>query len=217
MDLKWRVIAAAASLLLAIVITFIPGLGFGFSFIFWLIFIVFVVGYFLLGTLSAASKRLQLEDIDGAERILGYTKYPNLLLKMNQAYFHLIKGMIAAKRGNQNEAEELLQKSYDIGLPTDNDKAMVLIQLANMNYTKRKFNIAKTQLRQIKDLNVQEPMLAAQVKNLEDALKVRPNNMQQMMYKGMGGRVQQRMVRAQQGGQRKKNNRKPKTKRKKKK
>ena len=62
MDLKWRVIAAGSSLLLALIITFIPSLGFGYSFIFWLIFLVFVVGYFLLGTLSSASKKIQFED-----------------------------------------------------------------------------------------------------------------------------------------------------------
>ena len=159
MDLKWRIIAGGASLFLALLITFIPGLGLGYSFIFWLIFIVFVVGYFLLGTLSAASKRLQFEDLDGAEQILNYTKFPNLLLKMNKAYFHLLKGMIAMKRNQYAEAEVLMQKSYDIGLPTDNDKGMVLFNLAQLNYNKRKFNAAKVQLRQIKELDIKEPML----------------------------------------------------------
>lgn len=215
MDLKWRVIAAGASLLLALIITFIPSLGFGYSFIFWLIFIVFVVGYFLLGTLSAASKRLQFEDLDGAEKILNYTKYPNLLLKMNKAYFHLLKGMIAMKRSQYNEAETLMQTAYDIGLPTDNDKGMVLFNLAQLNYNKRKFNAAKVQLRQIKELDIKEPMLLEQVGQLEDALKVRPSGMQQMMYRGMGGRGGQRMIQ-QQPGKRKSNNRKASSKRKKK-
>lgn len=217
MSLKWRVIAAIASLVLAIVITFIPGLGLGYSFIFWLIFIVFLVGYFLLGTLSAASKQLNIEDIDGAERILGYTRFPNLMLKMNQAYFHLLKGMIALKRGDNKNGEELLQKSYDIGLPTDNDKAMVLLNLANMNYSKRKFSAASTQLRQIKELQVKEPSLMMKVAELEQALKVKPSGMTQMMHRGAGGRVQQRMMRApEEGAKKKTNNRKASSKRKKK-
>ena len=216
MDLKWRVIAAGASLLLALIITFIPYLGFGYSFIFWLIFVVFVVGYFLLGTLSAASKRLQFEDLDGAEKVLDYTKFPNLLLKMNKAYFHLLKGMIAMKRNQYPEAETLMQRAYDIGLPTDNDKGMVLFNLAQLNYNKRKFNAAKLQLRQIKELDIKEPMLLEQVGQLESALKVRPSGMQQMMYRGMGGRGQQRVVQ-QQPGKRKSNNRKASSKRKKKK
>jgi tetratricopeptide (TPR) repeat protein len=217
MDLKWRAIAAGASLLLALIITFIPSLGLGFSFIFWLIFLVFVAGYFLLGTLSAASKRMQFEDFDGAERILGYTKFPNLLLKMNQAYFHLLKGMIAMKRNQLNEAEELMQKAYDIGLPTNNDKAMVLFNLAQINYNKKKFNVASAQLRQIKEMGVNEPNLLHQMAQLENALKVRPSGMQQMMYRGMGGRgVQQRMIQQQPGEVKKSNNRKPSSKRKKK-
>lgn len=217
MNLKWRVIAAVASLVLAIVITFIPGLGLGYSFIFWLIFIVFLVGYFLLGTLSAASKQLQIEDFDGAERILGYTLYPNLMLKMNQAYFHLLKGMIAMKRGDSKTGEELLQKSYDIGLPTDNDKAMVLLNLASLNYTKRKFSVASTQLRQIKELPLKEPSLLMKIAELEQALKVRPSGMAQMMHRGAGGRVQQRMMKPLEEGEKKKtNNRKASSKRKKK-
>ncbi len=215
MDLKWRVIAAGSSLLLALIITFIPSLGFGFSFIFWLIFLVFVVGYFLLGTLSSASKKIQFEDLDGAERVLDYTKFPSLLLKMNKAYFHLLKGMIAMKRNEYVAAETLMQKAYDIGLPTDNDKGMVLFNLAQLNYNKRKFNAAKVQLRQIKELDIKEAMLLEQVGQLEAALKVRPGGMQQMMHRGMGGKGQ-RMVQ-QQPGQKKSNNRKASSKRKKKK
>lgn len=216
MDLKWRVGAALASLVLAIVITFIPGLGLGWSFIFWLIFLVFLVGYFLLGTISAASKKLNEGDIDSAERILGYTRFPKLLLKMNQAYFQLLKGMIALQKGDKTEGEELLNDAMAKGLPTDNDKAMVLLNLAYLNYEKRKFNIAKGQVRQIKELDTSDPTVQVKVAELEQALKVRPSGMQQMMHRGMGGRAKQRMVR-QQPTQKKSNNRKASSKRKKKK
>ena len=123
--------------------------------------------------------------------------------------------MIAMKRNQYPEAETLMQRAYDIGLPTDNDKGMVLFNLAQLNYNKRKFSAAKVQLRQIKELDIKEPMLLEQVGQLEAALKVRPGGMQQMMHRGMGGRGQ-RMVQ-QQPGQKKSNNRKASSKRKKKK
>lgn len=216
MSLRWRLIATIASLVLAIVLT--VTLGFGWSFIFWIVFVTFVVGYFLLGTISAASLKLNEGDIDGAERILGYTKFPKLLLKMNLAYFRLLQGMIAMQRNDTATGEALLQEAYDTGLPTDNDRAMVLLNLAHLNYSKGKHQIAKTQVRQIKDMGVTDPMLNEKVAEIEQALKVRPNGMQQMMYRGMGGRTQQRMVRQDASTVGKKtNNRKPSSKRKKRK
>ena len=135
---------------------------------------------------------------------------------MNKAYFYLLKGMIAMKRNEYTDAEMLMQKSYDIGLPTDNDKGMVLFNLAQLNYNKRKFNAAKIQLRQVKELDIKEPMLLEQVGQLENALKARPGGRQQMMHRGMGGGRGQRMIQ-QQPGQKKSNNRKASSKRKKKK
>lgn len=215
MKLEWRIAAAIASLVVAIVLTIT--VGFGWSFIFWIIFIVFVVGYFLLGTIAAASEKLNVGDLDGAERILGYTKFPNLLLKMNQAYFSLLKGMIALQRNDTKTGEVLLQEAYDKGLPTNNDKAMVLLNLAHINYSKNKVNLVKGQLRQIKELNVEDPSLNAKVAELEQALKSRPSGMQGMMYKGMGGRSKQRMVRPTETPKKSSNNRKSSSKRKKKK
>ncbi|MGB0863310.1 MAG: hypothetical protein ACPG19_09040 [Saprospiraceae bacterium] len=216
MDLKWRLIATVASLVLALLVNIIW--GFGWAFVFWLVFVVFVVGYFLLGTISAASERLNFGDLDGAERILGYTKFPKLLLKMNQAYFKLLQGMIAMQRKDSVKGEALLQEAYDIGLPTDNDRAMVLLNLAYSNHGKRKFQVAKGQLRQIKEMDITDITLLTKVAELEQALKVNPNGMQSMMYGGgRGGRAQQRMIRQDGATQKKTNNRKSSSKRKKKK
>ncbi len=82
---------------------------------------------------------------------------------------------------------------------------------------KRKFNIAKGQVRQIKELDTKDPTVKLKVAELEQALKSRPQGMQAMMYKGMGGKGQ-RIVRQQPGTtQKKSNNRKSSSKRKKKK
>jgi hypothetical protein len=215
MDLKWRLIATIASLVLALIVNIVW--GFGWAFVFWLVFIVFLVGYFLLGTISAASERLNFGDLDGAERILGYTKFPKLLLKMNQAYFKLLQGMVAMQRKDTVKGEALLQEAYDIGLPTDNDRAMVLLNLAYSNHAKRKFQVAKGQVRQIKEMDITDVTLLTKVAELDQALKVNNSGMQSMMHRGMGGRSQQRMVRQDPGAAPKKNNRKSSSKRKKKK
>ncbi len=215
MSLKWRLIATIASLVLALVLTFTA--GFGYSFIFWLIFLVFVTGYFLLGTITSASEQLNFGNIDGAEKILGYTKFPKLLLKMNQAYFHLLSGMIALQRNETEKGEELLKLALETGLPTDNDKAMVLLNLAHVNYSKRKYPLAKAQLRQIKEMDVKEPSVVSKVAELEQALKMVPSGMQAMKYRGMGGRSQQRKERQDPGKTNKKDTNKHTQKKKKRK
>lgn len=193
MNLRLRAILASASLLIAIVLTVIPGVGFGFSFIFWIIFLVFVAGYIMFGTLSAAAKALGEQDMEGAEKALSYTLKPNWMLKMNRAYYYFIKGSIAMQRKQLGEAEGLFEKSLEIGLPTDNDKATALLYLANISYSKRKFGPAQTMLRQTKTLNITEPMLVMKIKEMEQAMKVRPQGggMAGMMY---GKKMNQRMM-----------------------
>ena len=51
------------------------------------------------------------------------------------------------QRKNNDEAEEWLEKAQKIELPSDNEKAMVLLQLANIHANKGKWNNAKIHFR----------------------------------------------------------------------
>lgn len=215
-NIKLRFALMALSLVAGIVLQFT--LGFGYSFIFWLLLIVLTVGYFLLGTIGSAGKMLNEGNIVGAEKQLEYIKKPEWLLKMYRSYYYMLKGSIEMQKKNTDEGERLMLKAQEIGLQTDNDKALVWLNLANLSYNKRKFQQATNYLRELKKLNVTEPMIVQQIAQMEQALRVKPNMSQMMMMQGKGMKgMRSKAMRQQPGQPTRKNNRKRSSKRKKKK
>lgn len=161
------------------------GLGFWYAFPFLLIGIVLLVGYVLLGTVQSTAAMVQTMDFDGAEKRLALTYFPNLLYKTNRAFYCMIKGTLAQQRGDDNETEVWLNKAQEMELPTDNENAMVLVQLANLYAKKNQWNKTKAIMSKVKKLKVTEPQLKEQVKQFEKAVTNRGQMKHQM---GMQGR-----------------------------
>lgn len=165
--------------------------GIGYSIPFLLVGIILIAGYLLLGTIGSASKALQANDIAAAEKQLTYTKWPQFLYSANKAYFYMLKGVIAMQKKETKKGEELFNKAKEIGLPTDQDKAMVSLNLASMAYNRRNFARAKALLKEAKGYDISEPMLTAQIKELENAIKMGNATMGRQHGKG-GFRVKKR-------------------------
>ena len=153
------------------------GVGAAFAWGFWwalpfiLIGIILLIGYFLLGTVQSAAMMLQTSDFEGAERQLGLTYFPQWLYTTNRAYFYMLKGTIASNTKDYVTAEENYVKAQKIGLPSDNEKAMVYMALANFRAMKNNWAAAEDLFRKIKGLKVSEPSLKEQIKQFEEAMK----------------------------------------------
>ena len=153
------------------------GVGAAFAWGFWwalpfiLIGIILLIGYFLLGTVQSAAMMLQTSDFEGAERQLGLTFFPQWLYTTNRAYFYMLKGTIASNTKDYTTAEENYVKAQKIGLPSDNEKAMVYMALANFRAMKNNWAAAEDLFRKIKGLKVSEPSLKEQIKQFEEAMK----------------------------------------------
>lgn len=145
--------------------------GFWYAFPFFLIGLILLVGYLLLGTVQSAAMLMQKADFLGAEKRLGLIFFPRLLYSANRAYFYMIKGTTAMQFKRFDEAETLLNRAQDTGLPSDNERAMVLMQLANIAVSKNNFQGAKSLLRQAKQYKVTEAELKEQMLEFEKALK----------------------------------------------
>ena len=160
--------------------------GFWWSFPFILAGLILLAGYILLGTVQSAAMTLQTGDMDAAQKRLNLTFFPNWLYTPNRAYFYMLKGTIAGNEKNYEEAEEFLVKAQKIGLPTDNEKAMVLLSLSNFRAMKNNWAAAENYYRQIKDLKVTEPMLKEQIKEFDKAIKQRgqANTMMRPGFRG---------------------------------
>jgi tetratricopeptide (TPR) repeat protein len=169
--------------------------GFWYAFPILLLGLLLLVSYVLLGTVQTAAQFMERMDFEGAERRLNMTLAPKLLYKTNRSYYFLIKGTINMHRKNYDEAEKYYTMAQSLGLPSDNEKALVLMQLANIAITKNNWNGAKLHFTQAKKLKVTDPNMREQMREFEKAFKNRGT----LKHQQMGG--QRGMM--QQGGKRK--------------
>ncbi|MBK8621596.1 MAG: hypothetical protein IPN79_07500 [Saprospiraceae bacterium] len=147
--------------------------GFGYSWILIIIGLIFLLSYVLLGTIQSASELLQKMDFDGAEKRLDLTLKPGWLYVTNRAFYYILKGSLAANRKDNNDAEAYFQKALTLKLPTDNEKAMILLQMAGIQANKNNWTGAKNYFYQCKNLKVTEPTLKDQIKQFEVAINNR--------------------------------------------
>ncbi|MEL6122992.1 MAG: hypothetical protein AAFR14_04665 [Bacteroidota bacterium] len=147
--------------------------GFWYSFPLLLIGVILLAIYFLFGSVNAAAKHIQEGDFDGAEQKLKLTLKPNWLYITQRAFFYIMKGSIAMNNKDMKVAEEHFDHALNLDLPSDNEKGMVLLQLANINATKNKWNAAKMYYRDIKKLKITEAQIKEQVDQFGKALNQR--------------------------------------------
>jgi len=164
--------------------------GFWYAFPFLLIGLVLLVGYLLFGTVQSAAQLMQTADFEKTEKRLALTLSPKLLYASNRAYYYMVKGSIALGQKRVDEGEEWLRKAQEVKVPTDNEKAMIELQLANIAASKNKWKQAQMHYRTIKQLNVTEANVKEQIKQLEKALQNR-GQMKAAQRMGKGNMVGQ--------------------------
>ncbi|MBK8670598.1 MAG: hypothetical protein IPN89_14560, partial [Saprospiraceae bacterium] len=172
-----------------IVLSFI--LGIGYTWIFILIGLIFLASYILLGTVQSASEMLQKMDFDGAEERLNLTYFPKFLYVTNRAFYYILKGSLAAQRKDNNAAEGFFNQALALDLPSDNEKGMVLLQMAGIQAQKNNWTGAQNYFYQAKTLKITEPQLKEQFKQFETAIK---NRGQMKVAQSMGMKTGQMMM-----------------------
>ena len=158
-------------LLLGLVLSFT--VSFWYAFPFLLIGILLAIGYILFGSVNGAAKMIQTEDFDGAEKRLKLTVNPKWLYKTQRAFYYIMKGSIAMYKKDLKGAQGLFDEALKIDLPSDNEKGMVLLQLANINAGQQKWPAAKNYYREASKLAITEPQIKAQMDEFGKALKNR--------------------------------------------
>lgn len=166
--------------------------GFWYAFPFFLIGILLFVSYVLLGTVQTAAQMVETQDLDAAEKRLNLTLNPKWLYVTNRAYFYIMKGSIGMQKGQESQAEEWFKKAEGLKLPTDNELAMVQLQLAGIYAKRNNWNKTKMIMRKIDKMTITEPMIKGQVDQIKQAMKQRgalnPSNMRQAQQLGRGGK-----------------------------
>ncbi len=179
--------------------TLLTGIILAFTVNFWyslpllIIGIILLVVYILFGSVNAAAKYIQEGDFSGAEKKLKLTWKPDWLYVTQRAFYYIMKGSIAMDAKEMKVAEAHFDHALQMDLPSDNEKGMVLLQLANINASKGKWGAAKKYFRDIKKLKVTESQIKEQIDQFGKALA---NSGQMKAARSMGKQGMQMM----QGG-----------------
>ena len=170
--------------------------GFWWAFPLILIGLGLAVSYLLLGTVQSAADLMQLQQFEEAEKRLELTYKPEWLYVTNRSFYYIVKGSLEANKKNNKEAEILFEKALALDLPSDNEKAMVLLQLCNINANKGNMQMAKKYFADLKKLKVTEKQIKEQVELFEKNFA----QYRQMKGGNMMGRKKNQMMQA--GGKR---------------
>lgn len=162
--------------------------GFWYGFPFLLTAIILLVGYLMLGTIMSANTLLSQQRFFEAEARLKLTWFPQLLLMGYKGVYYMTFGALYMQRKEFNTAEDWLKKALAAGLPSDNERAAALLQMALIAASKGNRQGALNQISEIKKLNVTEPMIKEQVKEIEKQLKQMTQTMNPSMLAMMGGK-----------------------------
>lgn len=191
LNIYWLLGLMAASLLIGIILAFT--VNFWYAFPLLLIGIILAVVYVLFGSVNSAAKHVQDGDFETAEKKLKLTWKPEWLYVTQRAFFYIMKGSIAMNNKDMKTAEGYFDHALNMNLPSDNERGMVLLQLANINATKQKWNAAKKYYRDLKKLDITEGQIKEQVEQFGKALA---NSGQMKAARSMGKQGMQMM----QGG-----------------
>lgn len=163
-------------------------LGFWYGFPFLLVGIVLLAGYLMLGTILSTNQLLAKQRLDEAEARLQLTFFPKILLVGYKGVYHMTHGALAMQKRDFANAEMWLKKALDSGLPTENEKGAAMLQLVMVAAAKNNFKSAQLQFAELKKLNVTEPMLKEQIKEVEKQLKQAGQAMSPSMMGMMGAK-----------------------------
>lgn len=176
-------------------------LGFWYGFPFLLVGIIMLIGYIMLGTILSTSLLLNEQKLDEAEARLKLTFFPNLLFNGYKGVFKMTHGAIAMQRRDFNTAETHIKGALAVGLPSDNERGAAMLQLVMIQAAKNNLKGAQNQFAELKKINITEPMLKEQVKEVERQLKqagtatMNPSMLAQMGGKGFRPGSKRRMPR----------------------
>ena len=132
---------------------------------------ILLYGYFRKGSVMLALRQLRKEDYKEAERVVDLNTQPDRLDKKDRAYYLFIKGFVAREKEQMEEAKIFLEEALQGGIKNQNDIAMAILALTDMEMVKQNRSAAKEYFLQIKDLKV-NPDLMPSIRKMQEWLGV---------------------------------------------
>ncbi|MCY4779827.1 hypothetical protein ORI89_09200 [Sphingobacterium sp. UT-1RO-CII-1] len=127
-------------------------------------FVVYIAGgigylvwsHYREGTVFLATQAFHKQDYEKTKRLLSEVKNPDTLRKGRRHYYEFMLGNIALKEERLDEAEYHFQLASRLPWKRDSEKAFVLINLANINLRKKRYDRVPAYLELVKKLRLTE-------------------------------------------------------------
>ncbi len=137
---------------------------------------LFAYGYYKYGTVYAAFQQLKKNNIQKAEKLIDKVKNPHRLTKGHKGYYHFTKGIIASEKKEWDLGFSELTKALEFGLRTKNDTSIVLLNLAEIEFERKKFQNAEGFLNKLKEFEL-KPLVKEEADKLMEKINVAQQNL----------------------------------------
>lgn len=111
-------------------------------------------GYYREGTVVMAAREFHHKNFDRAEELLKEIDDPDRLKRHRRGFYEFIYGNIELQRQNFEAAERHFQIATRFPLRNQNDKAIVLVHLANLNLRKKDFERSKVYVERARQMKI---------------------------------------------------------------
>lgn len=136
---------------------------------------LFIYGYFKYGTVYAAFQQIKKDNVKKAEELISKIKNPDKLTKGHKSYYYFTTGIIALEKKDFEKSHSDLTQALDIGLRTENDKSIVLLNLANVELLREDYNKAFEYIKKVRQLKL-KPLVESETNRIEKEIKTFYNN-----------------------------------------
>lgn len=120
----------------------------------FLVAIVMVTAYFLIGPMTLIQSYIEAGDMDGVAKLMKMVKYPNLLYKPIRSTYYMLQANISTMGEDLDTAEAQLKKSLETGMPEKEYEGSAYLQLAAIAQKKGNIKEAYDHLRQATKLGL---------------------------------------------------------------
>src|SRR5579859_329588 len=128
-------------------------------------------GYFKNGTVYLAWQKIKKQDFAKAEKILLQTKYPHFLKKEQRGFYHFTKGLVEASKNNSENARRNFMEALKFGVRTENNVAIINLNLAEIEAERGNINEAKLHLQKMRSMKY-NPSWESEITKIENKINI---------------------------------------------
>jgi tetratricopeptide (TPR) repeat protein len=125
----YRIPIAIGLIALGLLIGFKVSHGWWIAWIPFLVAVLMVVAYFLVGPMTLIQGYMEAGDMEGAQKLLSKVKYPDLLYKPIRSSYYMLQANFSTMGDDLDKAESQLRKGLETGMAEKEYEGTAYLQL----------------------------------------------------------------------------------------